>query len=490
MGQKKQFLFKEFLSIYFKKKNILFLVFLFFLSGAQAELDMSFGYSAYITHTDLEGQLNHYIDIGLDFKYHDSVDSWFYGIEAVSLFSLDESNQNYLAIPDLFFAYSKPNIFSGYNFNFVLGRQKRINNTEIQQNSEENSKKMTTESWSFMDEIWGLGLWQSRVNWDYFQSEQQGLIGSFFTIEKNKWLLTLFLSGFFLPDHTPAVDITKGEISSGSRWFIPPQSEFIIFSQRIEAFYWLQKPYLKNVILNDSIAARFRFGSHDNQWFSLAYAYKPVNQIYFKIDGGFSIDEKAVKSIIHYQSFKHSLVSLDFGLKKNILKTVFSVTQEVPRRPQVPEDWIVPVLPKTLFFSSHFELNFKKYHLPIELLNVNFLYSQFVSQKNEAVSNTGDQLELDMNINRFKLHYGFALSAYSRCFQWKNQSFSMGLSYWYSIPEKGGWLNTSLKWRISPHLILESGIDILGAYDTKKKSFFNSYRQNDRIKIKVVYVID
>lgn len=473
--------------IFFKREYILFLF--FFLYEAQAQLDLSFGYSSYITRTDLERQLDHYMDIGLDFKYYGDSNSVFYGAELVSLFSLDESNQNYLSVSDLFVAYELLDVLDGYNFSFVLGRQKRLNETGTQNGDEAHFMQVPSESWSFMDEIWNLGLWEGRANWDYLKPRQKGLTGSFFTVTKNQWLFTLFLSGFFLPDLGPSVDITKGVVSSGSRWFLPPQSEFILFSQRIEVFYWLQKPYLKNVVLNDSIAARFRFGSQDEQWFSLAYAYKPVNQIYFKVDGNFLIDAKAVSNFVHYQSFKHSLISLDFGVKKNIFKTVFSFTQEKPRRPHISKGWIVPVLPGAIFFSSHIELNLKKYYLPVQLLNFNFLYSRFIGEK-EVVSNGGGQLELDLNINRFRLHHGFSFSVYSRDFHWRDQSFSVGLSYWYSIPEKGGWLNTSFKWRINPNLVLESELDILGANDTEKQSFFNSYKQNDRVTIKMIYVID
>ncbi len=405
---------------------------------------------------------------------------------------MDESNQNYITAPNLFMGYVLSEVLNGYDFNFVLGRQTGLNNIIKPEKPESgaNSRWFSSESWSVMDEVWQLGLWEGRINWDYLESEQKGLTGAFFTIGKERWLFTLFLSGLFMPDQGPSVEIKEGEVKSANRWFIPPQSEFVLFSQKIEAFYWLRKPYLKNVVLNDSVSARFRFGSKDSEWFSLAYGYKPVNQIYFKVDGGFSIDKKAVNSVIHYQSFKHSLFSVDFGVKKDILKTVFSVTQEVPRRPQVPKDWIVPVLPQALFFSTYMELNFGKYHWPIQSLNVNFLYSRFMEQKDHTDSVGSDSLELDMNVNRFKLYRGFSVSVHSKEFHWKKQAFSFGVSYWHSLPEEGGWLNTFLKWHITPHWVVESKLDILGANNIKQNSFFNSYKHNDRVKIKVTYLID
>ena len=469
--------------MFFKKRYVFLLI--FFLCKAQAQLDVSFGYSAYLTHTDLEGQLNHYMDIGLDFDHYGRFDSLFYGVDMLSLFSMDESNQNYLSVTDLFVAYELNDILDGYNFNFTLGRQKRLSHRRGKRRDHEHPMQIYPEPWSFMDEVWHLGLWEGRANWDYLRPVQKGLTGSFFTVAKDQWLFTLFLSGLFVPDSGPAVSINKGVVQSGSRWFLPPQSEFVLFSQRIEALYWLHEPYLKDVILNDSVAARFRFGSQDRQWFSLAYAYKPVNQIYFRVDGNFSIDKKAVDSNIRYQSFKHSLLSMDFGMKRSIFKTVLSITQEKPFKPNVPDDWTVPMLQGTTFFSSYIEVDLEKYYLPVKSLEFNCLYSY----SDETSSDEDNQLKLDLNTNRFKLSRGFSVSAHSRDFNWKAQTFSVGLGYWYSLPDEGGWLNTSFRWHIGSRFVLESQIDVLGA-NRREKSFFNSYKHNDRVAVRLIYLTE
>ena len=464
-------------------KYILFSV--FFLFKAQALIDISLAHTYYITPTDIEGQLNHYTNVGLDFIKYEEINSWFYGIDITSLFALDSSSSTHINAKDLFISYKKINLFKDYDFSVTLGTQKRLNN--IVKRKSAYSDQVSKESWSFMDEIWQLGLWQRRKNWDYFRSEQAGLIGSFLTIEKDSWLLTLFLSGFFIPERGPPVDIKKGVVSSGSRWVVPPQSEFIIFNQRLNALYWLQEPYLKNVVLNDSVAASFRFGDQNEQWFNLSYAYKPVNQIYFKVDGGLSIDQEAVSSIIKYYSFKHSLVSMDVGLKTGFLKTILSITQEVPFQPVVPEDWIVPVLPQALFLSSYFHFDLSSYYLFIDYLSFNFLYSQFVEDTN---FNKNDQLTIDLNINRFKLYRGLAVSAESKEFEWRGQIFTLGLSYWYSIPDKGGWFSAIFNWKFSPYFHLEVSADIIGAEEKTVDSFFNTYKQNDRVEVKVIYSID
>ena len=442
-------------------------------------------YSPYLTSSDIKGQQDHYIDIGLNLKKKEYFNNWFYGAEFNSVLSLDESDQKYLSVPDLFIGYKY--VLNGYNFNVVLGRQTRLS----KQPTKESKKpyQAPEESWSFMDEIWGLGLWQGTINWDYFHPKALGLTGSFFTVAKDEWLLTVFLSGFFLPSQGPSVDIQDGKVSSGSRWFASPQSEFVFFNQSFESFYWMKRPYLKNVILNDSVALRFRFGKIEHQWFSLSYAYKPVNQTYFKIDGSFSINKKAVDSVIYYQSFKHSLISLDFGIRKGLFNTVISVTQETPSQPPVPENWIAPVLPKALFFSSHAEVDLQKYRLPVKTLEFNFLYSRFMNQS-ESISTGGGQIQLDLNINRFKLYRGIAFSAKSRKFYIGSQILSAGVSYWYSFPEQGGWLNMFLKWRIDPNISIESRWDIVGADgEAGKDSFFKLYRQNDRAQIRVTYDI-
>ena len=455
---------------------------------AEAKLSVSTGHTAYITPAELKNQRDHYTDLYLNFQKYGHFKPWFYGSEIKSRFSLDNSYQNHFTVPDLFMGYNGG--FNHWQFNLILGRHKRVSAPAHLANPDQSSDSsiyVVEEPWSAMDEIWQLGLWQGRVNWDYFQAQQQGLTGAFFTIEKKPWLFSLFLSPLFVPENGPSVEIKEGEVRSSSRWFLPPQSQFISFSQRIDALYWLHKPYLKDIILNESIAVKFRFGDKTKQWFSMAYGYKPINQVYFKIDSAFSIDKKAIDNVLNYQPFRHSLISMDFGLKRGAFKTILSVTQEIPNRPKSPGKGLLPFLPNGLFFSAHTALNFKEYKWLLESLKINFIYSHFSSKKT-AVSEP--QLNIDLNINRFKMHYGLALSAQSKPFEWKNQSLALALNYWYSIPEQGGWLNASLNWKITTTLSFQSSIDILGVENLKQNSFFNSYKQNDRINATVTYVFD
>ena len=467
----------------FKKRYILF-CFLFCFPASAELLDLSLKYSNYLT--DRKDLLNHYVSAGLDLKHHHRFGSWFYGAEAVALFSLDESRQNHIAVPDLFIGHA--HVFKGIDLNVVLGAQKSASRFSFL-NNQTSSEKAVISSWSVMDEIWGLGLWEGKMNWDYLQPKSKGLSGLFFTVKKKHWFLTLFASGLFFPDLGPAVDIKEGKVSSQNRWFIPPQSEFVVFSQRIDGLYWLERPYLKNVILSDSLAFQFFFGDKKSGWLSIAGARKPVNQIHFKLDSGFSIDKNAFNSVIHHQPFKHHLLSTDLGLNWGVLETVFSGTYESPNRSAQPEedtDLLVPVLPKALFLSSHIKLNLEKYRFILNSLHFNFLYSRFISEEKKEEFNP--LLELDLHKNRFRLYYGFSVSALSQKFQIGNQTVSLKGSYWYSLPEEGGWLNGALLWNLTPRLSLELNVDILGA-NIDKREFFKLYQQNDRVEVKVTYEI-
>ena len=467
-------------------KVFFIIVFCLFVHHTQAKLSVLAKYTSYMTSTHWKDQLNHYMNIGLNFQKYKHYPNWFYGSEIDSLFSLDKSYQNYLTFPDLFLGYKRD--FNQWRFNFILGRHKRVSSIPLESNKQSlNQSTILEEPWSAMDEIWQLGLWQGRLNWDYLQPQQTGLTGAFFTIEKKPWLFSVFVSSVFFPEHSPVVDIKEGEVRSDSRWFTPPQSQFVAFNQRIDALYWLSSPYLKNIILNESLAFRFRFGDRTKQWFSMAYGYKPINQLYFKVDSTFSIDKKSINNVIHYQPFQHSLISMDFGLTRGIFKTILSVTQEIPYRPKSPGKGLVPTLPKALFFSAHTNFHLAKYRWFLENFKLNFIYSHFTSIKQTS---SEPKLNLDLNINRFKMPYGFAFSAKTKPLEWQKQSLAFKLSYWYSIPEQGGWLNASLQWKLTPTLYLQSDMDILGVEKKEKKSFFNSYKQNDRIRIMVNYAFN
>ncbi len=470
--------------------------------SAKAVFDLSLNYDYYMTKTALKEQLDHYGSLGLDVQHSRYTNkNWFYEVEGVSLFFLDISNQNYLAIPSLFFGYELSDIpVEGYTVNVIFGRHKQSlsvlydqqttgDSTSTQANSGVFTPTAQPELWSAMDEIWELGLWQSQVNWDYLLPKPQGLTGLFVTVAKKPWLLTVFGSGLFLPSHDPSVTVTpEGKIHSSSRWFTPPQSNFFLFNQRIETLYWTQTYYLKNILLNDSYAVRLRFGDIHTQWMSVSYAQKPVNQIYFTVDAGLSIKKTAIKNIIAYQLFRHNLMSLDVGIREKYLSIILSATYEQPEQPPVVKNRITPVLPEALFFSSHVRL-----HPPVgfflKWLDFNFIYSHFKDPENSFQNDKTKQIKWDIASSRFKMHYGFAVSTYSKDFQWGSQSVSLGLTYWHSIPDAGDRLNIVTQWNITKRLLARGRVDILGSREDTN-GFFNTYKHNDRARVEVVYAIN
>ena len=467
------------------KKIIPFL--LLFHSFAIANFDLSWSYDQYLTQTDLKNALDQYASLELKIKHNSYSDNWFYGVETLSAFSIDTSNQKYIAVPNLFFGYELPSIGDNYTINWIIGRYKK--SLSILYNEKTTSYlKAEPEFWSVMDEIWEMGLWQSQINWDYFATKQQGLAGAFLTVKKEPWMLTVFLSGLFLPDHGPAVDIKpNGTIQSSSRWFIPPQSNFILFNQRIDTLYWINTPYLKNILLNESIATRFRFGDIHKQWMSIAYAKKPINQIYFTADSGFSIKESTINNMIYYHLFDHSLLSIEFGMKKEKWGVlVLSVTQEMPTPHTNIKHQITPVLPDALFFSSHTRWNVHHY-LPLQYIDLNWIYTQHQSNGETHTQKISQQLSQSLPNNRFKLQQGFSITTQSKIFKIGKQKFSVYLRYWHSFPEKGDWIQSAIHWQLTPRLKLTGIIDILGA--NTEESFFKSYEQNDRVILKVAYAI-
>ena len=481
-------------------KNSLFLIFRLslyatigwfwgFYGMATHSSDLSLNYHYYMTPTHIKNTLNQYTSFKLNAKYHHHSGSLFYGAQGMGEFFIDISNQKYMAAPNLFFGYKLPDI-NNYSINLIVGRyQQSMSILYEDQKSTQNPWDTQPEFWSVMDEIWEMGIWQSQINWDYLSPKGQGLIGTpLLNIKKDPWMLTLFLSGLSVPDHGPAVDITpKGRIQSGSRWFIPPKSNFVLFNQRIDTLYWLDTLYIKQILLNDSVAIRFRFGDIHKQWMSMAYANKPINQIYFTADSGFSINETTINNVIYYQPFDHSVFSIDFGVRESWGWLVLSVIQEHPRPKQVARHQIIPVLPNTILFSSHLRINTSPY-LFTKYINFNAIYSQMSTDHQTANNKITDQLSQAIPNNRFKLHRGFSVSAKSKNIPIGTQSVCFNIRYWHSLPEEGNWLHSSLQWNITPRLHIKGGMDILGA--ARDKGFFYTYRHNDRITMQVSYAIN
>ena len=456
-------------------KNLLFIfaTLLCFVSLAKkGELHLNFQtqVNQYISPKSYSEQLDTYWIVSTQLQTERQYEYIYYDLDVQGVLSLDESQRHFLSIPQANFGYHLKNITTVdflKSFQVSLGRYKR--------------------KWSWLDSYWELGLWNPRNLFDYFNPQELGMVGSAIIFKGKNWSLTNFIGGLFLPNEQADIGKNKsGSIESKSRWGTPPATNISILDKELDAYYWIQKPYLTGVILQRNYNVNFFLGSQEDKWLSLSYAQKPLNNIFYRIKSGINISEASLESSIYHHALTHQLVSLDIGFRWEEWSVYVGLLDETLDRINLPKNWIVPDIPHTiLFYSASIarDINFVSWNK--NSIRLSFLNSWTKDQSH--ISLIGGTIDSLVSLKRLKIISGLAVD-WTANFTWsKEKKVNSFLRYWYDFSYKGGWLQWNLSYFIHPQFWFLFECNILGSENKIKESFFTWFGSNDRLSLKVNY---
>ena len=423
----------------------------------------------YITQKSYDNQMDYYWNVGsrlTTYKKHKYI---FYDFEALMKLSLDESHISFLSIPSAGLGYQLNDIQRLSYLNSIqafFGRYKK--------------------KWSWMDSFWQLGLWNPLNLFDYFNPEELGLIGSAVVFEGPKWALTSFIGGVFLPNEQSALGENKsGTFRSKSRWSAPPAPNVSILDKELDSYYWLQTPYLTNVLFQTSYLVNLLIGEKTDKWISISYAHKPIYQNFYRVKSGLNISNTTLDNLIYYHPLKHHLTSVESNFQWGRLSINLAATNESLDPVNLSKNWIVPNIPNSMFFTSaslSTELNFSRNK---NLFQISYLKSWIKGTNNDFLIGKG--IDSLLPLERFKLIEGLSFN-WNTSFVFKGyEKLKSVLKYWYSIDQKGGFLQWKLSFFINPHFSTLFECNILGSERPRKEGFFSRYGNNDRLSLKVQY---
>jgi hypothetical protein len=113
--------------------------------------------------------------------------------------------------------------------------------------------------WSKLDEVWGFGKINNRVNFDFFEPGQEGLTGYVGKQKIGLASIEFFGSAIYIPELNPSldIDIDKGTITSRHPWVKPPPATTDQGSgEETPIFYDVAYPDIAEIVLNYSIGAK------------------------------------------------------------------------------------------------------------------------------------------------------------------------------------------------------------------------------------------
>jgi hypothetical protein len=169
----------------------------------------------------------------------------------------------------------------------------RINNEEILQYSLKeavidfrysNSRLAlgrTSLDWSYADKIWSLGKINNRINFDYFEPEEEGLIGIFYDKQYKSGIdVSLFTSFVYVPETSQGLVIDKDNraVTCKTAWCDAPVSSTDLDGKDVPIYYDVNYPDISDAIFRYS--AGLKFGAQMGQFYASAYYIrKPENEV-------------------------------------------------------------------------------------------------------------------------------------------------------------------------------------------------------------------
>ena len=439
--------------------------------SSQFQLSLFTDNQFYLSPKSRKEQLNIYTNVGSEFYTQEEYKYWFYNLDSKLQVSLDQSDQNYISVPRANIGWHLKDIVSPYSYlTFIkvsIGRY--IGN------------------WSKMDKQWQLGLWNPSNLYDPLRPKSLGIVGSTITFGGAHWQIESFIGGAFLPDERPSLKTeASGKAISPSRWISAPSSNISFFEQDIYSYYKVEKPYLKNVLLQTSYMGQLILGDFNEKWISISYAYKPLNQIFFRANSGLSLPDSVIENTIYYHSLKHQLGTIESGFKIGNWKGYAGILNEQIDPVNLPQNWLFPVIPNYFFATVGLSKDFDFPSWMKNSIELAFLKSWLRDPNHSSNVISSDVADI-ISLDRLKMREGFSLS-WSSILSLSGRKWSqIFLRYWYSIDQKGGWLESHLYFYILKTLSLELELDILGKESLYREGFFGKYGGNDRIIARLRY---
>lgn len=121
--------------------------------------------------------------------------------------------------------------------------------------------------WSKVDSTWGFGKLNNRRNFDYFTPGQEGLIGlNYERKSSNGMRYRTFVSGLYVPEGNPSLDIDKKDKSITSRhpWADAPATNANVQGVNMDVKYDVNYPQINDVIYRYTVGANV--GWENDHW--------------------------------------------------------------------------------------------------------------------------------------------------------------------------------------------------------------------------------
>lgn len=195
--------------------------------------------------------------------------------------------------------------------------------------------------WSPVDSTWGFGKLNNRRNFDYFTPGQEGLIGlAYERKSSNGMRYRTFVSGLYVPESNPSLDINKKDktITSRHPWSDAPARTAEVEGQTMPVRYDVEYPEISDVIYRYTVGANIGFES--KHWVVDNFVMrKPENNLTADVEVNVDFDESVVNANISPRFYYHDIAGSSIKYRNRDVEMYVSAIAVRPNEfPDVDED--------------------------------------------------------------------------------------------------------------------------------------------------------
>lgn len=177
----------------------------------------------------------------------------------------------------------------------------------------------TALTWSSLDTNWSLGKVNNRINFDYFEPEEEGLIGLFFKKRfDNGFRIDGLGSILYVPEMSQGMVINKdqGTITCKTAWCEAPESSANIEGNDVPIYYNVNYPDVSDVIYKATLGVSLGYeqGMFSGKFFHL---YKPENTMTVSAQISAPADLSQINVDVTPEFYYHNVTGSEINLQLN-----------------------------------------------------------------------------------------------------------------------------------------------------------------------------
>lgn len=390
-------------------------------------------------------------------------------------------NKNFGSLNIKYQSFNENNVYKGFEIKSQINDQEVLQYSikealvEFRYSNSRFAIGRTTLDWSHADEVWGLGKINNRVNFDYFEPEQEGLIGMFYDKKfGNGFDVGIFGSFVYVPEMSQGmvIDKDKRSVVCKTLWCDAPSASAEIQGRDVPIHYDVNYPEMSDVVMKYSLGMKLGFSS-DKFTLNTYYLRKPENglSVIAEVSVPAAVTEINVNVTpqFYYHDVKGANAEINFTENFKVYGSYLNIApQNFPdgNTPYIQYTGIKPNKKKEEYLSGGMKFSNEDFKSHLGYI--------------ARVSEFDTENEILVDYPRWNQAVHLALS--------KNLSrkIFVGLDYKYDTLTEDRLTMFKTSYSFGPSVVATVGVNIIGTNDSKS-SYWSKFENNDSVYSSLKY---